>query len=106
MSPTSRSPTPFPASSERSHDAFLTLSRRAPPRHRAWRREVNERQAYDNAVDDFVRNISYHEKYARQAITTWKGVESALKSHTSNTAQVEFLKEQIKMRVYGCGWDE
>ena len=53
-----------------------------------------------------MRNISYHEKYARQAITTWKGVESALKSHTSNTAQVEFLKEQIKMRVYGCGWDE
>ena len=75
-------------------------------RYRAWKREDNERKQYDSAVDRYVVNMRYHEKYQEQAHREWKQVQAALKQAGSDSAQTEYLKEQTRMRVFGCGWDE
>ncbi len=51
-------------------------------------------------------SLRFHEKFTENAHHTEAGVKKALAKQPSTSAQVEYLKEQIKMRVYGCGWVE
>ena len=59
----------------------------------------------DRATESFIDAIYYHEMYNSEAC--WRvnrDVDRGLKKLKSNTAKINALKENIRMRVLGLGW--
>ena len=61
----------------------------------------------DRATESFIDAIYYHEMYNSEAC--WRvnrDVDRGLKNLKSNTAKINALKENIRMRVLGLGWTD
>ena len=61
----------------------------------------------DGTREDLIEGMYYLKMYKSNAC--WKGnaavVDRNLAKLTSKTAKLEALKENIRMRVKGCGWE-
>lgn len=69
--------------------------------------EVLRQRGFMAAKENLVDAIVYHKMYGSLACwMTERAVDSELIKLGSKTAQLRHLKEQIKMRVLGLGWDQ
>ena len=74
---------------------------------RAKRLELMKKAGYEKATQHLIDCLYYHDMY--NSVRRWKTAEEVdemLGKLRSKTAKLEELKEQIRMRVLGLGWED
>lgn len=73
---------------------------------RAKKLELMKEKKYEKATAELIDALYYHDMY--HSVRRWKTAEEVdemLGKMRSNSAKLEEVKEQIRMRVLGFGWD-
>eukprot|EP00966_Prymnesium_polylepis_P259720 5999344-Prymnesium_polylepis.1 len=73
---------------------------------RVVRRKSNSELELESLIKQYALGLSFFDRYQQRGVKSVGAMQQALDGLCSDQAQLDWLREQIEMRVVGLGWVE
>lgn len=74
--------------------------------HRRGLRKTNSQLELESLIKNFALALSFFDRYKQRGVASMEAADAMLAGLSSNQLQLDWLREQIEMRVVGLGWIE